>query len=44
MVHANFYAKNDLDAAAKTLNGGTDLELGDQTWASIANGEPAHCD
>ncbi len=23
------YAANDTDAAAKTLNGGTDLELGD---------------
>ena len=30
MVHANKYAKSDLDAAAKTLNGGTDMELGDQ--------------
>ena len=38
MVDANHYAKSDLDAAAKTLNGGTDLELGDQTWSSIANG------
>ena len=38
MVHANHYASSDLDAAAKTLNGGTDMELGDQTWSSIANG------
>lgn len=28
MVHANHYATNDTDAAAKTLNGGTDMELG----------------
>ena len=38
MVHSNHYAKDDLDAAAKTLNGGTDMELGDVTWATIANG------
>ena len=38
MVHANHYASSDLDAAVKTLNGGTDMELGDQTWSSIANG------
>jgi len=30
MVNANHYASNDVDAAAKTLNGGTDMELGDQ--------------
>eukprot|EP00039_Didymoeca_costata_P030626 m.30608 g.30608 ORF g.30608 m.30608 type:complete len:811 (-) comp8218_c0_seq1:49-2481(-) len=38
MVHANHYAKDDLHAASETLNGGTDMELGDTTWTSIANG------
>jgi beta-D-xylosidase 4 len=43
MVHANHYASSDLDAAAKTLNGGTDMELGDQTceWGvSIVHAAP----
>eukprot|EP00656_Telonema_subtile_P053359 TRINITY_DN7716_c0_g1_i1.p1 TRINITY_DN7716_c0_g1~~TRINITY_DN7716_c0_g1_i1.p1 ORF type:complete len:526 (-),score=141.07 TRINITY_DN7716_c0_g1_i1:109-1686(-) len=38
MVSANHYATDSLDAAAKTLNGGTDMELGDQEWSAIANG------
>jgi beta-glucosidase-like glycosyl hydrolase len=38
MVHANHYASSDMDAAAKTINGGTDLELGDTYWASKGNG------
>jgi hypothetical protein len=38
MVKANRYASSDLDAAAKTLNGGTDMELGDVTWSPLANG------
>jgi beta-glucosidase-like glycosyl hydrolase len=28
--------KSALDAAAKTLNGGADMELGDQVWSPVA--------
>ena len=38
MANANHYASSLADAAAKTANGGTDLELGDQAWSPIANG------
>ena len=38
MVSQNHYAKNDVDAAAKTLNAGTDLELGDQIWSPTSSG------
>jgi beta-glucosidase-like glycosyl hydrolase len=38
MVSQNHYAANKTDAAAKTLNGGTDLELGDQIWSPTQNG------
>ena len=38
MVDANHYASSFVDAAAKTCNGGTDLELGDQVWAPVTNG------
>lgn len=27
MVNANHYAKNNIDAAAKTLNGGADINM-----------------
>jgi hypothetical protein len=27
MVNANHYAKNNVDAAAKTLNGGADINM-----------------
>lgn len=37
MVSQNHYASDKVDAAAKTLNGGTDLELGDSFWAPIKN-------
>lgn len=29
MVYYNLYAANDTDAAAKSLNGGSDIDLGD---------------
>lgn len=29
MVDGNFYASNITDAAAKSLNGGSDIDLGD---------------
>jgi hypothetical protein len=38
MVAYNKYASSGLDAAAKTINGGTDLELGDWFWSPAANG------
>lgn len=38
MVKKNHYAKSPEDAAAKTLNGGTDMELGDTYWPSVADG------
>ena len=38
MVSQNHYASSKIDAAAKTINGGTDLELGDQFWSSKAAG------
>ena len=38
MVSQNHYASSKLDAAAKTINGGTDMELGDQLWSSKAAG------
>lgn len=38
MYQANHYAKDASDAAAKTLNGGCDMELGDQVWSPKANG------
>jgi beta-D-xylosidase 4 len=38
MFQANHYAENAEDAAAKSLNGGADMELGDQVWAPVANG------
>ena len=38
MIHANFYAKNAVDAAAKSFNGGTDIDMGDVYYPPIANG------
>ena len=38
MFQANHYATDPEDAAAKTINGGTDMELGDQIWSSKENG------
>eukprot|EP00026_Physarum_polycephalum_P000650 Phypoly_transcript_00651.p1 GENE.Phypoly_transcript_00651~~Phypoly_transcript_00651.p1 ORF type:complete len:873 (+),score=93.35 Phypoly_transcript_00651:1602-4220(+) len=38
MVNANFYAKNNADAAAKALNGGSDVNLGDMFFPPAANG------
>ena len=38
MVLHNFYAKNLEDAAAKSFNGGCDLDLGDMFYSPIVNG------
>ena len=38
MVHANKYARNASDAAAKALNGGSDVNLGDSYFAPAAVG------
>lgn len=38
MINANHYAKDDVDAAAKSLNGGSDLELGDQYYSPLSSG------
>ena len=38
MVNQNHFASSGVDASAKTLQGGTDMELGDQYWSPKSNG------
>lgn len=38
MVSQNKYAKDDKDAAAKSINGGSDIDLGDMYFPPKSNG------
>jgi beta-glucosidase-like glycosyl hydrolase len=38
MINANHYAKDGVDAAAKALNGGADMELGDTYFSPLSSG------
>ncbi len=38
MIFQNHYAKTILDAAAKSLNGGSDLNLGDTYYSPLIYG------
>ncbi len=38
MINGNHYASSSEDAAAKTLNGGTDIDMGDNFFAPTLNG------
>jgi len=38
MIHANHYASSPEDAAAKSINSGTDMELGDTFFSPLSSG------